>query len=237
MKTIFRENVKEQNERKTTIEKQKKLTRCQINSEFQELSILFTNILTVKSSGKRYLTSKLEKVAAARIKQASLNIFLQPSTLIEAEICALQIFNLLHDSSTITHNEQASAIIDFGIEDRTCEQTDINQEKVLPSKAFHLVYTNKKDNQNKNNKIEDLVIEMASVCYTHSPKIIFKIEKILNYMAQHCHSKIAIEMEKMKQNMIKQGSMLLNQYVLPTESSKNNKKQNALYIVKSIVFL
>ncbi|CAF4337994.1 unnamed protein product, partial [Adineta steineri] len=101
-----------------------------------------------------------------------------------------------------------SAIIDFGIEDKKYT----NQEKVLPSKAFHLVYT---DN---NNGIEDLVIEMASVCYTHSPKIIFKIETILNYMAQHCHSKIAIEMEKMKQNMIKQGSILLNQYVHPNES-------------------
>ncbi|CAF3567800.1 unnamed protein product [Adineta steineri] len=208
MKTLLRQNsIKEENEIITRIEK-KRTTRFQINSEFQELSILFTNVITIKSIGRRVLGTKLEKIAAARIKQASCNIFLEPSTMIEAEICALQIFNLLHDTSIITHNEQSSAIIDFGIEDKKYT----NQEKVLPSKAFHLVYT---DN---NNGIEDLVIEMASVCYTHSPKIIFKIETILNYMAQHCHSKIAIEMEKMKQNMIKQGSILLNQYVHPNES-------------------
>ena len=54
--------------------------------------ILFTNILTIKSSGKRFLNTKIEKIAATRIKHASLNISIEPSTLIEAEICALKIF-------------------------------------------------------------------------------------------------------------------------------------------------
>jgi hypothetical protein len=218
IKNIFRQNSKEQNQITPTIEKNQ-ITRFQINSEFQELSILFTNLLTIKSTGKRFATNKLEKIVAARIKHASLNIFIQPSTLIEAEICSLQIFNLLKNPSKITHNEQSSAIIDLGIEDK-----DFDRDEILPIKAFHLVYTKRKDNLNNNNEIEDLLIEMASVCYTHSPKIIYKIEKILKYMAQHCHSTTAIEMEKMKQNMIKQGSMLLNQYVLPTESGKNKNK-------------
>jgi hypothetical protein len=170
-----------------------------------------TNVLTIKSSGKRFLPTKLEKIVAARIKHASLNISIEPSTSVEAEICTLQIFNLFHDSLIITNNEKSSAIIDLGTEDK---KFDLNES--LPSKAFHLVYRTSKDN--RNTEIEDLLIEMASVCYTHSPKIIFKIEKILDYMAQHCHSTTAIEMEKMKQNMIKQGSMLLNQYVIPTES-------------------
>ncbi len=220
MKTILRQNFKEHNQITPSIKK-KTITTFQINSEFQELSILFTNVLTINSSGKRFLTTKLEKIAAARIKHASLNISIEPSTLVEAEICALQIFNLLQDSFLITHNEQSSAIIDLGIEEK-----NFNQDEILPSKALHLLYTKKKDNTN--NEIEDLLIEMASVCYTHSPKIIFKIEKILNYMAQHCHSTTAIEMEKMKQNMIKQGSMLLNQYVLPTESGKTTNKLHIL---------
>ena len=88
--------------------------------------------------------SKLEKIAAARIKHASLNIFIQPSTLVEAEICALQIFNLLPDSSTVTHNEQSSAIIDLGIEEKNDEQKNFDHDQILPSKAFHLMYTKEK---------------------------------------------------------------------------------------------
>ncbi|CAF2761002.1 unnamed protein product [Rotaria sp. Silwood2] len=219
MKNIFRENFKEENKIKSTIEK-KHRTKFQINSEFQELSILFANVLTRKSFENRFIGSKLEKVAAARIKYASLNIFIESSTLVEAEICSLQIFNLLHDSLLLPYNEESSAIINLGIEEKNFDTKNIDHDEILPSKAFHLVYTKTNDdtNHNSNNEIEDLLIEMASVCYTHSPKIIFKIEKIFNYMAQHCHSTAAIEMEKMKQNMIKQGSILLNQYVLSTES-------------------
>ena len=220
MKTILRQHSKEDQEIIPRIE-QKKIRRFQINSEFQELSILLTNVITIKATGKRFLPTKLEKIAAARIKHASLNISIEPSTLIEAEICTLQIFNLIHDSFTRTHHEQSIAIIDLGIED---EKFDRNEN--LPSKAFHLMYTKMKNLSN--NEIEGLLIEMASVCYTHSPKIIFKIEKILHYMAEHCHSTTAIEMEKMKQNMIKQGSMLLNQYVLPTESGKREREINCL---------
>ncbi|CAF3378706.1 unnamed protein product [Rotaria sp. Silwood1] len=218
-KNIFRENFKEENKIKSTIEKQHP-TKFQINSEFQELSILFTNVLTKKSSENRFIGSKLEKIAAARIKYASLNIFIESSTLVEAEICSLQIFNLLHDSLLLTYNEESSAIINLGIDEKNSDIKNIDHDEILPSKAFHLLYTKSKDdtNDSSDNEIEDLLIEMASVCYTHSPKIIFKIEKIFNYMAQHCHSTAAIEMEKMKQNMIKQGSILLNQYVLSTES-------------------
>ncbi|CAF0789547.1 unnamed protein product [Rotaria sordida] len=219
MKNIFRKNFKEENKTKSIIEK-KYQTKFQINSEFQELSILVTNVLTKKSSENKFIGSKLEKIATARIKYASLNIFIESSTLVEAEICSLQIFNLLHDSLFLMNNEESSAIINLGIEDKNIDTKNINHDEILPSKAFHLLYTQKNDNtnNNSNNEIEDLLIEMASVCYTHSPKIIFKIEKIFNYMAQHCHSTAAIEMEKMKQNMIKQGSILLNQYVLSTES-------------------
>ncbi|UJR35530.1 hypothetical protein I4U23_028284 [Adineta vaga] len=207
MKTILGQNNKEPDERISN-DRKEKTTRFQINGEFQELSILFTNAFTIKSTGKRFLGTKLEKIAAARMKQASLNITLESATFVEVDICALQIFDLLHNSSFTTQDEQSSAIIDFGID----EQKSFDSDKVQANKAFHLVYNN------NHHRIEDLLIEMASVCYTHSPKIIFKIETILNYMAQHCHSKIAIEMEKMKQNMIKQGSILLNQYVAPNES-------------------
>ena len=214
MKTILRQAIKEdENEILPKISK-KKSTRVQIHSEFQELSILLTNVLIIKSPGKRFPATKLEKIAAARIQHASLNISFEPSTLVKAEICALQIFNLFHDhSSTITHNEQSSAIIDLGIDDGKIVQ---NENK--PSKAFHLIYTKSKENHG--NEMEDLLIEMASVCYTHSPKIIYKIETIMDYMAQHCHSTAAIEMERMKNTVIRQGSILLNQYMLPTESGK-----------------
>ncbi|CAF0865083.1 unnamed protein product [Adineta ricciae] len=200
MKTILGQDFRQSNEIVLSPQK-KKTTRFQINGEFQELSILFTNVVTLKSTGKRFHGTKLEKIAAARMKQASLNIILEPSTLVEAQICALQIFDLFS-------HVQSSAIIDFGID----EKKSSHSEKVQANKAFHLVY------MNKQNRVEDLSIEMASVCYTHSPKILYKIETMMNYMRQHCHSKIAIEMEKMKQNMIKQGSALLNQYVLPNES-------------------
>lgn len=212
MKTILRQNIREQSDILPRNER-KKLTKYHINSEFQELSILFTNVLIKKSSRKIVYNTKLEKIAAARIKLASLKILIEPTTFIEAKISSLKIFNLLHDTIKITHNEQSSAIIDLGIEDKKSSEQD---KKILPSEAFHLIYTRKQDETN--NDIEDLSIEMASVCYTHSPKILFKIEQILKYMAQHCHSTAAIQMERMKQNMIRQGSILLNQYVLPTES-------------------
>lgn len=189
----------------------KKSTRIQINSEFQELSILVTNVLIIKSPGKRFPATKLEKIVAARIQHASLNISFEPSTLLEAEICALQIFNLFPDALPITQNEQSSAIIDLGIVDGKIQ---VNENK--PCKAFHLIYT--KTKETTANEMEDLLIEMASVCYTHSPKIIYKIEKILDYMAEHCHSAAAMEMERMKRTVIRQGSILLNQYMLPTES-------------------
>ena len=210
---IRRQYEKQPNEIKPTVVK-KSLTKFQIKSEFQELSILFTNVVPIKTTGKRFLGNRLEKIAAARIRFASLNVFLEPSTLVEAEICSLQIFNLLQDSLNITQNEQSGAIVDLGLDEKQQEQRDSDRDAVLPSKAFHLVYSKGNDHRG----VEDLMIEMASVCYTHSPKIIFKIEKIFKYMAQHCHSTTAIEMEKMKQNVLKQGTMLLNQFVLPTES-------------------
>ena len=212
--SIRRQYAKRPNDEiKPTVEK-KTPSRFQINSEFQELSILFTNVLPIKTAGKRFVGNRLEKVAAARIRSASLNVSLEPSTLVDAEICSLQIFNLLQDSLNITQNEQSSAIVDLGVDEKNHQQRDVDRDAILPSKAFHLVYTKNRDQGG----VEDLIIEMASVCYTHSPKIIFKIEKIFKYMAEHCHSTTAIEMEKMKQNMLKQGTMLLNQLVLPTES-------------------
>ena len=227
MKTILTENLQERNQ---ILPKQNKTTktRFQINSEFQELSILVTNVLVRKSPRNTILGTKLEKIAAARIKHASLSVLIQSLTSIEAEICSLQIFNLFRDSLGLTTIEQSSTIIDLGIDD---DQSRSSTNDVLPSKAFHLSYT--KTNENKKN-VEDLLIEMASVCYTHSPKVLFKIEKIFKYMAEHCHSKAAIEMEKMKQNVIKQGSILINQYVLSTESilqTEETKRQLNLNII------
>lgn len=215
MKSILRQNYKEENKKTSTVEKNHR-TNININSEFQELSILFTNVLTMKSSDNRFVGTKLEKIIAATIKQASFNVLIDSSTSIEAEICSLKIFSLLHDALSLKYDEGSSAIIELG-----SEETNIDDDQVLPSKAFHLLYKKKKET-NSDNETEDLLIEMASVCYTHSPKVLFKIEKIFDYMGQHCHSTTVIEMEKMKQNMIKQGSMLLNQYVIATESGKND---------------
>ncbi|CAF5197919.1 unnamed protein product, partial [Rotaria magnacalcarata] len=213
MKTILRQNYREENKVASIVKKNNR-TKFQINSEFQELSILCTNVLTKKLSDNRFIGSKLEKIAAATIKQASLNIFIESSTMIEAEICSLQIFNLLPDSLLLTYTEESSAIVNLGIDEK-----NIDHDEVFPSKAFYLLYKQQKDSSSNNN-IEDLLIKMASVCYTHSPKILYKIEKVFDYMAEHCHSTAAIQMEKMKKNVIKQGSMLLNQYVLSTESGK-----------------
>lgn len=216
MKDILQQNIKtEENEILPRISP-KKPTRIQINSEFQELSILLTNVLIIKAPGKRFPVTKLEKIAAARIQHASLNISFEPSTLLEAEICALQIFNLLPDALSITQNEQSSAIIDLGIVD---EKIQVNENK--PRKAFHLLYT--KSKETNRNDMEDLTIEMASVCYTHSPKIIYKIEKISEYMSEHFHSTAAIEMERMKRTVMRQGSILLNQYMLPESVLENEE--------------
>ena len=201
------------------ISDKKALTRLQINSEFQELSILFTNVLTLKANGKRSNGMKLEKVAAVRIRSASLITILEPSTLIDATICSLQIFNLLQDSTTMSANEKSCAIIDLGTDENKNQEFNSDQDQAFPSKAFHLVYSKQKADFNQ----EKLKLEMASVCYTHSPKIIFKIEQILKYMVEHCHSRIALQMEKVKQNVLKQGTMLFNQFVLPKESSKKNR--------------
>ncbi|CAF1602704.1 unnamed protein product [Rotaria magnacalcarata] len=217
MKTILRQNYREENKVASIVKKNNR-TKFQINSEFQELSILCTNVLTKKLSDNRFIGSKLEKIAAATIKQASLNIFIESSTMIEAEICSLQIFNLLPDSLLLTYTEESSAIVNLGIDEK-----NIDHDEVFPSKAFYLLYKQQKDSSSNNN-IEDLLIKMASVCYTHSPKILYKIEKVFDYMAEHCHSTAAIQMEKMKKNVIKQGSMLLNQYVLSTESVLETEK-------------
>lgn len=216
-RSIGGENLKESNQIKVPVEKHH-LTTFQINSQFQELSILFVNVLTIKTLGKRVLGTRLEKIAAARIRAASLNITLEPPIFIEAEICVLQIFNLLPDSSSLTLNEQSSAIIDLGTDEKRMIEREFDQDEALPSKAFYLSYIKRKE---QDHDLENLSIEMASVCYTHSPKIISKIETICKYMAQRSHSNTAVQMEKVKQNVLKQGTMLLNQLVLPNESGKD----------------